>query len=233
MDIRIPLDDRNNIFLSGQLVITEARKGLVIFAHGSGSGRASSRNHHVAKILNDSGFSTLLVDLLTPLEQESDLQSQCLIGKYPGIVLNKFNIFLLSGRLTTITKWLISNMSEVKDLSVGYFGSSTGAAAALEASVSNSLFGKISSIISRGGRPDLASEECLRNIISPVLLLVGDKDYKQMIDLNKKALKQLKNAKSKELILIPGAGHLFEEAGAIQHVSEIAVKWFSLYPSQD
>jgi pimeloyl-ACP methyl ester carboxylesterase len=214
------------------LLIAKDAKGLIIFAHGSGSGRASPRNQYVANILNQNGFATFLVDLLTTEEQNSDLKTEKIVDKYPSLTLNKFNIFLLSNRLTTITKWLIANIPEVKDLPIGYFGSSTGAAAALEASVSNTLFGKIPSIISRGGRPDLAREESLRNITSPVLLIAGDKDSKQMIDMNKKALKQLKNSKCKELIFIAGAGHLFEENGAIQDVSEIDVKWFSQYTNQ-
>ncbi len=133
-------------------------KALIIFAHGSGSGASSPRNKYVADVLNENGFATLLIDLLTEQEQESDIKSQKIMGKYPGIVLNKFNIHLLSDRLKTITRWIIENqnnessMEKLKDLPIGYFGASTGAAAAIEASsvVSNPYSDRIYAIVSRG-----------------------------------------------------------------------------------
>lgn len=227
-DVKINLDELSyNQTLDGNLAIPANPKGIIIFAHGSGSGKDSPRNQYVAKMLNDYGFSTLLVDLLTPQEQELDIKSQGLIGKYPGIVLNKFNIFLLSNRLTTITKWLIAHIPEVKDLPIGYFGSSTGAAAAIESSVSLSseFHNRIYAIVSRGGRPDLAATESLKLVKASTLLIIGSKDAKEVIDLNKKALKQLKNSTVKELVTIPNAGHLFEEEGTIEQVADISVKW--------
>jgi putative phosphoribosyl transferase len=170
--------------------------------------------------------------LLTTEEQESDLKTQRILDKYPGIVLNKFNIQLLTTRLKTITYWLIDSISEVKDLPIGYFGSSTGAAAVIEASVYNSLLDKIYAIVSRGGRPDLAATESIQNVKAHTMLIVGSKDSKAVIDLNKKVSKELRNAISKELVMIPNAGHLFEEDGAIEQVSGIAAKWFTLHLNQ-
>jgi dienelactone hydrolase len=227
MDIRIPLQGFDNIYINGELVIANASKGLIIFAHGSGSsGRASPRNQYVANVLYQNGFATVLVDLLTTQEQESDSKSQNLLDKYPSLALNKFNIGLLASRLETVTTWLLENVSEVKDLPIGFFGSSTGAAATIEASIYDTMIGKVNAIVSRGGRPDLANKESLRNIKSPILLIVGQKDSKQVIELNKKAFGQLKRAKSKELVMIPNTGHLFEEKGALEEVSKTATKWF-------
>ncbi len=226
--IVIPLENIDNGFLEGDLFIPKTVKGLIVFAHGSGSGRASPRNQYVANILNVNGFATFLVDLLTPEEQESDLKSQKLLDKYPNLVLNKFNIKLLATRLERVTTWLLENVSEVKDLPIGYFGSSTGAAAAIEASsVSDTLFDKVYAIVSRGGRPDLASTESIQRVGAHTLLLVGSKDSKTVIDLNRKVIRQLTNTKSKELVMIPNAGHLFEEEGSIELVADIASKWFS------
>ena len=221
--LNIPLLSNNEIFLQGKLTIpSSAIKALIIFAHGSGSGKESPRNQYVAKALNGFGFATLLVDLLTPEEQESDIKSQKIASKIPGLVLNKFNIKLLSNRLASITEWIINNISETSDLPIGYFGASTGAAAAIEASI---LFDKVFAIVSRGGRPDLAGPESLTNVIASTLLIVGSKDFKVVIDLNKKAFKQLRNAKSKELVMIPNAGHLFEEENAIVQVADVTTKW--------
>lgn len=224
MDIRIPLPGFENTFLSGELVIGEASKSLIIFAHGSGSGRVSSRNQHVANVLNSNGFATFLVDLLTKDEQESDIKSQKILDRYPNLLLNKFNIKLLATRLEEATSWLLKNVREVKDLTIGYFGSSTGAAAAFEASVN--LDGMVFAIVSRGGRPDLAGDNCLKNIKASTLLIIGSKDSKAVIDLNRKAFRQLRNTKSKEIVTIPDAGHLFEEAGAIELVSKETIRWF-------
>ena len=226
--ISIPLASTANEFLDGEILVPNVAKGLVVFAHGSGSGRESPRNQYVSKVINDNGFATCLVDLLTEKEQESDIKSQRLISKYLGIVLNKFNIKLLSKRLVEITYWLIDNVSEVKSLPVGYFGSSTGTAAAIEASVgSDPLLYKVSAIVPRCGRPDLADVVSIKNVKASTLLIVGTKDSKAVIDLNKKVLNQLKNTKSKKLVMIPNAGHLFEEEGMIEQVGEIASQWFT------
>jgi dienelactone hydrolase len=184
----------------------------------------------VATLLNENGFATLLADLLTPEEQESDTKSQRVMGKFPGIVLNKFNIRLLSDRLKTITDWAVSNIQEVKGLPIGYFGASTGASAAIEAAVnvaSGPIPDQIYAIVSRGGRPDLADSDALRNLKAATLLVVGAKDSKDIMDLNKKALKQLKSAKAKDLAIVPNAGHLFEEPGTMEKVADLATQWFA------
>jgi putative phosphoribosyl transferase len=231
LEIGIPLP--NGIDLNGILTIPLNPKSIIIFAHGSGSNNSSPRNRYVNGVLNDGGFATLLVNLLTSQEQDSDIKSQKVMGKYPGIVLNKFNINLLSTRLTSITNWIIkedSNISteKVKDLPIGYFGASTGAAACIESSVSSSHSDKIYAIVSRGGRPDLAGSDALRKVKSATLLIVGEKDSKEIITLNKKALKQLKNAKTKDLVIVPKADHLFDEdEGSMEKVAEIASQWFT------
>ncbi|CAN5636887.1 dienelactone hydrolase family protein [soil metagenome] len=225
--IVIPLENIDNGFLKGDLLIPKTVKGLMVFAHGSGSGRESPRNQYVANILNVNGFATFLVDLLTQGEQQSDLKSQKILDKYPSLTLNKFNIKLLATRLERVTTGLMEDMSKVKNLPIGYFGSSTGAAAAIEASTSDSLFGKVYAIVSRGGRPDLANDVSIKNVKASTLLIVGAKDSKAVIDLNKKVLNQLKNTKSKELAVIYDAGHLFEETGTIEQVADVTVKGFT------
>ena len=225
--INIPLPSNKEVFLQGQLIIPiSAPKALIIFAHGSGSDKDSPRNQRIAKALNGFGFATLLVDLLTSEEQQTDFRSQKIMCKIPGLVLNKFNIQLLSNRLVTITNWITDNVLEVNRLPIGYFGASTGAAAAIEASV---LLDKVYTIVSRGGRPDLAGPESIQKATASTLLIVGSKDSKAVIELNKKALKQFRNVKAKELIMIPNAGHLFEEANAIEKVADFSINWFTNY----
>ncbi|WP_458720423.1 alpha/beta fold hydrolase [Candidatus Nitrosocosmicus sp. R] len=146
VQISIPLDDSDNR-LHGELIIPKTVKGLIVFVHGRGSGRASPRNQRVANILNYNGFATFLVVLLTQGEQQSDLKSQKILEKYPTLMLNKFNIKLLARRLETATTWLIEIKADVKNLPIGYYGSSTGAAAAIEASI---LLDKVKVIVSRG-----------------------------------------------------------------------------------
>jgi|SRR4051812_44490465 putative phosphoribosyl transferase len=158
------------------------------------------------------------------------------MGKYPGIVLNKFNIHLLSDRLKIITRWIIedennnASMERMKELPIGYFGASTGAAAAIEASssISHQLADRIYAIVSRGGRPDLSGSESLKNVNAATLFIVGEKDDKDIISLNKKAFKQLKNTKkNKDFAVIPKAGHLFdEEPDMIEKIADISKKWF-------
>ena len=236
MNISIPLLS-NNEFLNGILNIPSNPKSLIIFAHGSGSSSSSPRNNYVATVLNDNGFATLLIDLLTPQEQESDIKTLKIMGKFPGIVLNKFNTHLLTNRLTTITNWIIkmgnTNISvelysKLKDLQIGYFGASTGAAAAIEATYTNNqLSDRVYAIVSRGGRPDLAYPDALKNLKTSTLFIIGEKDDKKIISLNKKAFKQLKNVKNKDFVIIPKAGHLFdEELGLIEKVAEVSVDWF-------
>lgn len=211
------------VIIKGNLVVPQSARGIVIFAHGSGSGRFSPRNKLVADVLNKSNVATLLIDLLTEEEEQEDEVTR----------EHRFNIDLLASRLVYATHFIqsedwpleISTQKITKKLKVGYFGASTGAAAALVAAAQ--LPERIEAVVSRGGRPDLAGE-ALGRVKAPTLLLVGGEDY-QVIDLNKKALEKLTQVKNKELVIIPGATHLFEEPGALEDVASYAVEWFKKY----
>ncbi len=192
--------------LTGDLTIPEDSRGLVIFAHGSGSSRLSTRNRQVAAALNELGFATLLFDLLTSGE-EADRA-------------NVFDIRLLSERLLAATRWVIANPGS-KRLPLGYFGASTGAAAALCAAAE--LGDVVGAVVSRGGRPDMAGP-CLHEVTSPTLLIVGGED-RDVLGLNEAAARALRC--SHELAVVPGATHLFEEPGALEQVAELAGDWFS------
>lgn len=198
----------NKIKLLGSLNLIKNSQSLVIFAHGSGSSRLSPRNIYVADILNKAGISTLLFDLLT---QEED-----------QIYENRFNIELITERLLKTTQWILKKM-ENKKISVGYFGASTGAAAALSAATK--LSKTIKAIVSRGGRPDMALKS-ISNVTAPTLLIVGGRDI-EVIKLNKLAYDKLTCIKKLEII--PDATHLFEETGALEQVAKTAVKWFQKY----
>ncbi len=184
--------------------------GLVVFAHGSGSGRRSPRNRSVAANLNDAGFATLLLDLLTADEERTDDSSGEL----------RFDIGLLARRVTDATIWARAQ-PELKSLPVGYFGASTGAAAALVASTQEK---DVAAIVSRGGRPDLAGE-ALDSVTAPVLLIVGSRDPVVM-KLNRVAASRLRSC---ELAVVTGATHLFEEAGALEDVTALAQQWFATH----
>jgi len=199
----------DSIRLEGDLSVPSAARGVVLFAHGSGSSRHSPRNRYVADVLNEGGLATLLIDLLTADEQEVDLQTAHL----------RFDIPFLARRLETITEWL-SRYPEVRDLRLGHFGASTGAAAALVAAAE--LPALVSAVVSRGGRPDLAGA-ALARVQAPTLLIVGGADP-VVLDLNRKASALL--GCEQQLQIIPGAGHLFEEPGALQKVSGLARDWF-------
>ena len=203
------------IFLEGNLLIPEQAKGLVVFVHGSGSSRHSPRNQHVARILRDSGLATLLFDLLTPEEEAEDLVT----GKH------RFDISLLARRLVDTTDWLQSN-GAIRHLKLGYFGASTGAAAALVAAVERADI--VGAVVSRGGRPDLAAA-ILDRVKAPTLLIVGGQDF-PVIDMNRKALAELRV--EKELVIIPGATHLFEEPGTLDEAARLATNWFIRYIGQ-
>lgn len=200
--VSIPI---NHIKLEGSLEIPDEAKGIVLFAHGSGSSRHSPRNNYVAKILRDNGLGTLLFDLLT--------------GEEDIVYQTRFDIDLLTDRLVAATKW-IKEQPEIKDLKICYFGASTGAAAALKASAQ--LGEDISAVVSRGGRPDLAEPD-INKVKSPVLLIIGGQD-ELVIELNKFAYEKL-NTK-KQLIIIPGATHLFDEPGTLEKAASAAVEWF-------
>jgi len=199
----------DSIRLDGDLSVPTAAKGAVLFAHGSGSSRHSPRNRYVAHVLNEGGLATLLIDLLTADEQEVDLQTAHL----------RFDIPFLARRLQTITEWL-SRHPEIHDLKIGHFGASTGAAAALAAA--GELPRLVSAVVSRGGRPDLAGP-ALPRVQAPTLLIVGGADP-VVLDLNSKAIALLRC--EKQLQIIPGASHLFEEPGALEKVSVLARDWF-------
>ena len=209
-EVQIPID---SIALEGNLIIPKGAKGIVIFAHGSGSSRHSPRNQYIAQELQRSGIGTLLFDLLTVEEERIDMLTRNL----------RFDIDLLANRLVNVTTWLLSNPA-TKDLKIGYFGASTGAAAALMAAKEHG--NPIKAIVSRGGRPDLA-ESALIYVEAPTLLIVGGKDT-QVIDLNQWALNRM-TMLDKELKIVPGATHFFEEQGALEEVARLAREWFKRY----
>jgi pimeloyl-ACP methyl ester carboxylesterase len=197
------------VSLKGDLEMFPEAKGLVIFAHGSGSSRSSPRNQFVAKKINDRKIATLLFDLLTD-EEENNRES-------------RFDIEMLAERLIGVTRWCREDDS-LKKLRMGYFGSSTGAAAALSAAA---YWGtRISAVVSRGGRPDLAME-VLDLIEAPTLLILGSSDSEEVINLNRKAYSKLGCVKKIEIV--SGAGHLFEEKGALEKVADLAGGWFEKY----
>ncbi len=195
--------------LKGILTIPKGAVGLVIFAHGSGSSRLSPRNQWVAAYLSDEGIATLLFDLLTPQEESVDDQTGEL----------RFDIPFLAKRLLTVTEWAAKSPS-TKELRIGYFGASTGAAAALIAAASKPNL--VDAVVSRGGRPDLAIGH-LSHVKSPTLLIVGGHDG-PVIEMNQTAYDNLNC--EKKLEIIPGATHLFEESGALEQVANMAKKWF-------
>lgn len=196
----------DHVTLKGDLYIPDPTTGLVIFSHGSGSSRLSPRNKFVAQLLQKEGLATLLFDLLTP-EEDRDYQK-------------RFDIELLTNRLVAVTDWVMHN-SQTSHLKMGYFGASTGAASALKAAAS--LGTSVSAVVSRGGRPDLAMDR-LSQVLSPTLLLVGGRDV-PVIELNEKAYLQI--SCEKELTIIPGASHLFEEPGKLSEVARLAGEWFN------
>lgn len=198
-----------NATLTGDLAVPEGAKGLVIFSHGSGSSRLSSRNRFVAEHLQRSGFATLLFDLLT--EEEDQYQE------------NRFDIALLTSRLIEVINW-VQHQQQIQDLHIGLFGASTGAASALGAAAA--LGGNIVyAVVSRGGRPDLAGD-ALPDVQSPTLLIVGGLD-EEVLELNKQAQDQLQCLKDVEIV--PDATHLFEEPGALEMAAQLATDWFRKY----
>lgn len=201
--VNIPIEGL--ISLEGMLAIPEGAEGIVLFAHGSGSSRHSPRNNYVAEVLRRAGLATLLMDLLTR-EEDVDYET-------------RFDIGLLAERLDGASRWVAAG-EKTKDLRQGYFGASTGAAAALK---SAAMAGEsIGAVVSRGGRPDLAMES-LPHVKSPTLLIVGGHD-ELVIDLNRKAYEKIDA--EKEMVIVPGATHLFEEPGALEEVAKLAARWF-------
>jgi dienelactone hydrolase len=206
-EISIPAE---GVDLGGELIVPSGAVGLVVFAHGSGSSRHSPRNQLVARTLREAGLGTLLFDLLTTDEEQAEAETRHL----------RFNIRFLAERLTAATRWARARPT-TSDLSFGYFGSSTGAGAALLAAAS--LGDKIRAVVSRGGRPDLATE-ALRRVTSATLLIVGGED-RTVIQLNEQAYEELQC--EKDFQIVPGATHLFEEPGTLEIVAALAAKWFA------
>jgi putative phosphoribosyl transferase len=195
--------------LHGDLTVPVGAEGLVLFAHGSGSSRKSTRNRFVARALQEAGLATLLFDLLTEEEEAADEIDERL----------RFDIDLLAGRLVAATDWARA-YPETRDLLIGYFGASTGAAAALIAAVARADV--VKTVVSRGGRPDLA-DACLPYVRTPTLLIVGSDD-REVLRLNRAALDQLEGPKA--LKVVAHATHLFEEPGALERVADLATAWF-------
>ncbi len=208
-EARVPL---GSVALEGNLGVPEGARGVVLFAHGSGSGRHSPRNRYVAQELRQAGLATLLIDLLTPEEEEIDLRTRHL----------RFDIGLLAVRLTGATDWL-KREPDTRNLRVGYFGASTGAGAALVAAAERPE--EVGAIVSRGGRPDLAGD-ALPRVRAPTLLIVGGNDA-PVIEMNREATERLRV--EKELKIVSGATHLFEEPGALEKVARLASDWFVWY----
>ena len=214
--IQIPV---GSVSLSGDLTILEGSLGVVLFAHGSGSGRHSRRNRYVAKVLQDAGLGTLLFDLLTEEEEVIDERTRHL----------RFDIGLLTNRLVAVTDWLVQNRASSNNLNIAYFGASTGAAAALAAAAKREDI--IKAVVSRGGRPDLA-DPYLGQVEAPTLLIVGGYDT-PVIQMNQEAfdkLQQLSAEKGeKKLVIVPEATHLFEEPGKLEIVAQLASGWFTRF----
>jgi putative phosphoribosyl transferase len=204
--VRVPAGSAT---LEGNLAIPEAARGVVLFAHGSGSSRRSPRNRYVARLLNDAKLATLLVDLLTPDEEAIDMRTGHL----------RFDIGLLAERLIDATDWL-TELAETAPLRVGYFGASTGGGAALVAAAARPE--AVGAVVSRGGRPDLAGP-ALERVRAPALLIVGGNDL-AVIEMNRAALARIRA--EKRLVIVPGATHLFEEPGALDEVARLAREWF-------
>ena len=210
--VRIPID---NMVVEGNLTLPSGTKSMVLFAHGSGSSRFSPRNQYVARAFNAQKIGTLLFDLLTNEEDQEDLET----AEY------RFNINLLARRLIGATQWLKKD-PQTKNLALGYFGASTGAAAALVAAAK--LPNDIAAVVSRGGRPDLAADY-LPKVVAPTLLLVGGLDI-EVIELNRQAMERM--SAEKKLVIIPGATHLFEEPGKLEEVAKISADWFLRYQTR-
>jgi dienelactone hydrolase len=201
-----------DVILEADVAVPAQARGVVLFAHGSGSSRHSPRNRHVASVLREAGLATVLVDLLTPAEEQRDAWTAEL----------RFSIGMLATRVAALADWL-SAYSRTEGLGIGLFGASTGAAAALVAAAERS--GIVQAVVSRGGRPDLAGEY-LHLVRQPTLLIVGENDP-AVIDLNRRALRELPG--EGRLEIVPGASHLFEEPGTLEQVSALARDWFLLH----
>jgi pimeloyl-ACP methyl ester carboxylesterase len=208
-EVEIPTGTKT---IRGNLQLPQNAHGIVLFAHGSGSSRFSPRNTYIADLLNKQSIATFLIDLLTPEEESVD----DFTGQY------RFDVNLLAQRLTDSAIW-IKNNPETAKLSIGYFGASTGAAAALIAAAEHPE--EVNAVVSRGGRPDLARENLAR-VQAPTLLIVGGDD-EEVLELNREAFKMIRA--EKQLEIVPGATHLFEEPGKLEEAAQLTVAWFKQY----
>lgn len=209
-EVRIACGDA---WLYGDLTLPSGFHGLALFAHGSGSGRHSARNRQVAQRLQQAGIATLLFDLLTAQEEQVDLRTR----------EHRFDIALLTRRMQDATSWAMSQ-ALLQQAPIGYFGASTGSAAALIAAAR--LSHRVAAVVSRGGRPDLAGPVALAAVTAPTLLIVGGADHEVMA-LNEQAFAHLRC--DKQLAIVPGATHLFEERGTLEQVAELAASWFTAH----
>jgi putative phosphoribosyl transferase len=209
-EVRIACGDA---WLYGDLALPAEFCGLVLFAHGSGSGRHSARNRQVAQKLQQAGIATLLFDLLTAQEEQVDLHTR----------EHRFDIALLTRRMQDATAWAMSQPG-LQHAPIGYFGASTGSAAAIIAAAR--LGDRIAAVVSRGGRPDLAGPVALAAVTAPTLLIVGGADH-DVIKLNEQAFQKMQC--DKQLAIVPGATHLFEERGTLEQVAELAAAWFTTH----
>ena len=209
-EVRIPCGD---VWLYGDLTLPANAIGVVLFAHGSGSGRHSARNRKVAHSLQQAGVATLLFDLLTAEEEQTDSHTS----------EHRFDMALLTSRLQQASSWAMEQ-PDLRQLPLGYFGASTGSAAAIIAAAR--LGGRVAAVVSRGGRPDLAGPVALAAVTAPTLLIVGGADH-SVIGLNEQALRQLRC--ETQFVVVDGATHLFEERGALERVAELAANWFTTH----
>ena len=214
VEVREASISASGVFLKGDLALPERARGVVLFAHGSGSSRHSPRNQFVAQRLQETGLATLLMDLLTLREEEEDARTARL----------RFDMGLLGRRLIAALDWLAED-ARIRDRPVGCFGASSGAGGALVAAAERPE--SIKAVVSRGGRPDLAGDS-LPRVQAPTLLIVGSHDT-AVIEMNRQALERLRCVK--ELVIVPGASHLFEEPGALEIVAKLAAAWFIRYAS--
>ena len=206
--VKVPID---GIELAADVALPARTQGLVVFAHGSGSSRRSPRNRHVADVLNEGAIGTVLIDLLTEQEEAVDLRTAEL----------RFDIPLLGQRLVAVTDWVL-RQDHLNKLGVGYFGASTGAAAALVAAAERPIV--VRAVVSRGGRPDLAGA-ALAGVVAPTLFIVGGEDL-VVLGLNYSAIEKLPARTERRIEIIEGATHLFEECGALDRVAALARNWF-------
>ena len=206
--VRVPID---RIELAADISLPDRAKGLVVFAHGSGSSRRSPRNRHVADVLNEGAIGTVLIDLLTEQEEAVDLRTAEL----------RFDIPLLGQRLVAVTDWIL-RQSRLNNLALGYFGASTGAAAALVAAAERPAV--VRAVVSRGGRPDLAGT-ALQRVVAPTLFIIGGEDL-AVLDLNRSAIEKLPARTEHKIEIVEAATHLFEEPGTLDQVAVLARSWF-------